>query len=237
MTQDPALREPAQRALDYIAAAQSPQLGGWRYAPQVSSDTSVSGWMLMALKSGDLAGLSVSEKTYQLVVRWLDRAQGDQPHLYRYNPDAPDTPTQRHGRVPSATMTAVGLLMRLYTGWNRNHPAMQAGGQYLLENLPGMSDLGDPVASRRRDTYYWYYATQVMFHLGGEHWRVWNGRLHPMLVNSQVTSGPYAGSWEPFRPVPDRWAAHAGRLYVTTMNLLSLEVAYRHLPLYDSTAR
>lgn len=237
MTQDPALREPCQKALDYIVASQSRELGGWRYTPQVSSDTSVSGWMLMALKSGELAGLSVPKETYQLVVRWLDRAQGDQPHLYRYNPDAPDTPAQRHGRIPSPTMTSVGLLMRLYTGWRRDHPAMQAGGAYLRENLPGMSDLADPVVSRRRDTYYWYYATQVMFHLGGDYWRVWNGQLHPLLVRSQILTGPDAGSWDPLRPVPDRWAAHAGRLYVTTMNLLSLEVPYRHLPLYESTAR
>ncbi len=238
MTQDPLLRQPAQRALDYIVAAQSPELGGWRYTPQVSSDTSVSGWMLMALKSGELAGLSVPKSTYQRVIYWLDRAQAPkEPYLYRYNPYAPDTPAQRHGRVPSPTMTSVGLLMRLYTGWRRDHPALQAGGDYLRDNLPGMSDLSDPVASRRRDTYYWYYATQVMFHLGGEYWRTWNGKLHPLLLSTQVQEGPYAGSWDPFRPVPDRWAAHAGRIYVTTMNLLSLEVTYRHLPLYELTSQ
>ncbi|GIW90813.1 MAG: hypothetical protein KatS3mg109_1245 [Pirellulaceae bacterium] len=238
MTRDPALMAPTQKALDYIVAAQSPELGGWRYTPQINSDTSVSGWMLMALKSGELAGLTVPRTTYDRVVRWLDRAQApDEPHLYRYNPDAPDTPAQRHGRVPSPTMTSVGLLMRLYTGWRRDHPAMQAGGDYLRENLPGMSDLSDPVASRRRDTYYWYYATQVMFHLGGQYWQEWNDRLRPLLLSTQVQQGPYAGSWDPFRPVPDRWAAHAGRLYVTTMNLLSLEVTYRYLPLYESTAK
>jgi hypothetical protein len=30
---------------------------------------------------------------------------------------------------------------------------------------------------------------------------------------------------------------HAGRLYVTTMNLLSLEVQYRKLPLYEDVAK
>jgi hypothetical protein len=33
------------------------------------------------------------------------------------------------------------------------------------------------------------------------------------------------------------WAKYGGRLYVTTLNLLSLEVNYRHLPLYDATAK
>jgi hypothetical protein len=35
--------------------------------------------------------------------------------------------------------------------------------------------------------------------------------------------------------VPDRGGPTAGRLYVTTMNLLSLEVRYRYLPIYDSS--
>ena len=73
-----------------------------------------------------------------------------------------------------------------------------------------------------------------MYHMGGEHWKRWNDRLHPLLINAQEPEGDLVGSWDPRRPVPDRWGPHAGRLYVTTMNLLSLEVHYRHLPLYDN---
>ncbi len=239
MTQDEALKEPAQRAIEYIVATQNDELGGWRYAPNFSSDTSVSGWMMMAMKSGELAGLQVPAEAYQGVVNWLDRAQASasEPHLYRYNPDAPDTPEQGHGRTHSPTMTAVGLLMRLYTGWNRDHAAMKRGADYFRANLPAQGEPTDPILSRRRDTYYWYYATQVMFHVGGDHWREWNARLHPMLERTQVTDGPLAGSWDPFLPVADRWAGQAGRLYVTTLNLLSLEVQYRHLPLYESEQR
>jgi hypothetical protein len=46
-----------------------------------------------------------------------------------------------------------------------------------------------------------------------------------------------AGSWDPTAPIPDRWGPHAGRLYVTTLNLLSLEVQYRKLPLYDEAIK
>jgi hypothetical protein len=235
MTQDPALRQPAQRAIDFIVASQDPQWGGWRYAPLVGTDTSVTGWMMMALKSGELAGLSVPQASYARIVRWLDLAQQspEQPHLYRYNPLAPDTPQQRHGRVASRTMTAVGLLMRLYTGWRRDNPHLARGAAYLAQNLPAVGTLRDP----QRDTYYWYYATQVMAHMGGDYWRVWNARLHPLLIDNQVREGPLAGSWDPREPVPDRWGPHAGRLYVTTLNLLSLEVQYRKLPLYEDTIR
>ena len=235
MTQDEWLREPAQKALDFIAASQNKRLGGWRYFPGVESDTSVSGWMIMALKSGELSQLNVSRETYDNTVKWLNRSQAsnDQRHLYRYNPLAPDTPAQRHGRQPTHVMTSVGLLMRMYLGWRRDNEWMQRGGEYLANNTPQMGTYG----TARRDTYYWYYATQVMFHLGGDYWKRWNEQLHPLLVEEQIQTGPLAGSWNPYAPVPDRWATNAGRLYVTTLNLLSLEVYYRHLPIYVETAR
>jgi hypothetical protein len=235
MTQDEWLKEPAQKALDFIVSSQNPDRGGWRYTPTVSSDTSVTGWMMMALRSGELAGLTVPESCFDKINVWLHESQANsaQPHLYRYNPFAPETESQRHGRIPSKSMTSVGLLMRLYSGWDRTRPEMIAGATYLLAHQPAIGSMDNP----QRDTYYWYYATQVMFHMGGDYWRAWNSRLHPLLVESQVKSGPMAGSWNPVYPVADRWAIHAGRLYVTTLNLLSLEVYYRHLPIYVDTAK
>jgi len=236
MTQDPWLKPAAQKAIDYIVNTQNAERGGWRYTPGVSSDTSVTGWMLMALKSGELANLTVPAETYRRMRQWLDRAQVSPsvPYLYCYNPYAPDTPTQRQGRLPTKTMTSVGLLMRLYLGWKPDNPNMIHGAEFLLESPPAIGTATNP----QRDTYYWYYATQVLFHMGGRYWTIWwNQHLHPLLVDSQTRDGELAGSWEPLTPVPDRWAQHAGRLYVTTMNLLSLEVYYRHLPLYKNTGR
>jgi len=234
MTQDPKLEKPAQDCLRYIIETQNRRRGGWRYTPQVSSDTSVTGWMMMALKSGQLAGLDVPEKTYRGIGRWLDQAQvsRDQKDRYRYNPFAPDTPSQRHGRTPTPTMTAVGMLMRMYMGWHREHPSMQSAANYLMKHPPQMGSRRSP----QRDGYYWYYATMVMFHMGGDHWKEWNRYLKPVLLKSQVTEGESAGSWDPILPVPDRWSPHAGRIYVTTMNLLNLEVYYRHLPIYGESS-
>jgi hypothetical protein len=235
MTQDPELREPAQKALDFIIAAQHPERGGWRYSPGVGADTSVSGWMVVAMKTGELSGLEVPSEAWAKVGRWLDDAQKSsvEPHLYRYNPHAPDTDEQRHGRNTSKTMTSVGLLMRLYTGWQRDNASMIRGADYLLENPPALGTVREP----QRDTYYWYYATLAMSHMGGERWQAWHDKLHPLIVNSQIRQGTYSGSWDPKGPIPDRWGHHAGRLYVTTLNLLSLEVQYRKLRLYEETVK
>jgi len=124
-------------------------------------------------------------------------------------------------------MTSVGLLMRVYGGWKKQDPRLIAGAQYMLDN-----QMPSDATPQLRDTYYWYYATQVMKHVGGEQWDAWNEKLRPLLTRSQETSGDLAGSWHPYKPVPDRWGSFGGRIYVTTMNLLSLEVRHRMLPIY-----
>ena len=117
-----------------------------------------------------------STLTYEAIDHWLRLAQSpDRPDRYRYNPYAPDTPTQRHGKTPTPTMTAVGMLMRMYSGWRRDDRRMQTAADYLLEYPPQM---GAP-RSPQRDCYYWYYATQVMFHMGGDYWERWNRSLNP----------------------------------------------------------
>ncbi len=237
MTQDADIKQATQKALDYIADTQDPDKGGWRYFAQRrkrSSDTSVTGWMMMALQSGRLAGLQTNTSTLEGIEAWLRVAEEPAAaSQFRYNPYAVDSDgvSRRHGRQASVTMTSVGLLMRVYSGWGPEDERLKRGAAVLLQQLPGDAD------SRQRDTYYWYYATQVMKHVGGSYWERWNASLHPLLIDSQQDSGALRGSWHPYHPVPDRWGPQGGRLYVTTMNLLSLEVRYRLLPLYEKTIR
>jgi len=76
-----------------------------------------------------------------------------------------------------------------------------------------------------------------MFHMKGDYWKQWNGTLYPILTNSQLKTGALIGSWNPGGAVADRWGPQGGRIYVTTLNLLSLEVYYRHLPIYEETGK
>ena len=213
LTKDKSLADPAQRALDFIADAQHQQ-GGWRYVPHQPGDTSVVGWQVMALRSGQLAYLRVADRVLAGAGRFLDHAQVyPAPALYTYTPGGPAT----------RTMTAEGLLCRQYLGWPHNSPGLVKGVDYLLENLP------------RRDSpdiYYWYYGTQVLHHFGGEPWELWNSHMRDTLVEMQSGSGHEAGSWDPVGPFADS----GGRLYMTSLALLTLEVYYRHMPLYQKQA-
>lgn len=214
MTKDRALKVPAQKAINFITASQHPTFGGWRYEAQFESDTSVSGWQLMALKSGEMAGLEIPKSAYAGVATWLDSVEDDEsPGRFRYHPTKDIT----------NSMTAEGLLMRQYLGAGREDSDLQAGASFLQSRLPRQD---------ARDVYYWYYATQVMFHLQGEHWDAWNAVLRDNLVESQDKAGTARGSWNPALPTKDTWGQSGGRHYVTCLNVLMLEVYYRHLPLY-----
>ena len=80
------------------------------------------------------------------------------------------------------------------------------------------------------DYYYWYYATQALHHVGGPRWTKWNEALQEVLVEKQIKQGKHAGSWD----VEGRLAEKGGRLYVTALATCTLEVYYRHLPLFES---
>ncbi len=210
MTRDPRLREPAQKALDFITRAQHAPSGGWRYAPNTPGDTSVLGWQVMALKSGEIAGLSVPPKTWEGARRWLASVQANPPAggLFGYL-----------GPAPTPAMTAQGLLCLQLMGARRDDPRLVAGANYLLQHLP----------RKGADTsYYWYHAIQVTYAMGGKHWRAWNEPLRDMLVATQLTQGPLAGTWDPL----DARERTGGRICATALRLLMLEVYYRRLPLY-----
>ncbi len=214
MTGDEQLRIPAQKAVDFIVSAQYAD-GGWRYYPRKGArsprgDTSVLGWQLMALQSALAADLSVPEATLENASHFLDQVQRADGALYCY------LPREDH----SAPMTAEGLLCRIYLGWKQNHPALQAGVSWMLENEPPDAD--------HPNIYYWYYATQTMHHFGGQPWQEWNLQMRDVLVSTQETRGHAAGSWAPDGPL----TSQGGRLYMTALAVCCLEVYYRHLPLF-----
>jgi hypothetical protein len=212
---DEQLRPAAQKAVDFIVEAQHNR-GGWRYQPGEPGDTSVVGWQLMALRSARMAQLDVPEEVFELAGAFLDSAQCDPiGGAYSYQP----------GGQPTATMTAEALLCRQYLGWPKDHAGLRAGSRILVRDwLPN---------DRQPNIYYWYYATQVMHHLGGRRWKAWNHAIRDTLVGMQETEGHLAGSWSPVGgAVGNHDTQVGGRIYMTSLAVCTLEVYYRHLPIY-----
>ena len=214
------LQKSAQAALDFIVAEQHGD-GGWRYQPKQAGDTSVVGWMLMALKSGYMSKLRVNKGTVIGASKFLDSVQdGDYGHIYHYLPEK-----NRPADATHAT-TAIGLLCRMYLGWDKNHPGI-AEGVNLMGNKWG------PEIAGGTNMYYNYYATQVVFHYGGDTWKEWNKKMRDHLVNTQVKDEKdhAFGSWY-FNG--DHGSKSGGRLYITALSAMTLEVYYRYMPIYKS---
>ncbi len=210
MTRDPDLKNAAQGGLDYIGYAQDPNSGGWRYNPGEPGDTTVTGWMLMALKSGQMGRLNVQSQAIFGAQRFLNSVQNQDGSQYGYQ-----------SRQSRHTTTAVGLLCRMYTGWRRDNPGLVQGVAHLNAWGPSQDSL-----------YYDYYATQVLFHWAGPEWDTWNRKMREHLISSQERVGHPSGSWY----FESQQSAAGGRLYNTAMATMILEVYYRFMPLYGAEA-
>jgi len=214
MTQDSRVGISAQMALDFIQSGQNKQ-GSWRYSHgSDDSDTSVFGWQVMALKSGQMAGLKVNPNSIEGCRKYLTLCStGKYKSEFGYTP----------GGGPTYTMTSVGLLTSQYLGANRSDPVIVGGVEYLSKHKPTL---------QTRNSYYWYYATQVMHNVPGPEWDEWNRSMRRILIQTQEKTGCAAGSWDPEKPSDDPWGRQGGRLMVTSLSCLTLEVYYRYLPLY-----
>lgn len=206
------LIEPCQKAIKYAEWAQS-RLKGWRYQPREDADVSVTGWFVMALETAKLVGFKVNDEKLDSVNSYLDSVGHRDNSAYAY-----DDINQ-----PDLTMTAEGLLCRIWLGWTKTHPALLKGVEELVTHIPSERD---PMQS----VYYWYYATQVLHHFGGEPWDTWNARMKRALPAMQIKDGEEKGSWAPSRDV---YGIAGGRLYTTALSIYCLEVYYRHLAIYD----
>src|SRR5207249_1155346 len=145
----------------------------------------ITGWFVMGLQSGRMAGLKVPNQAFNSVSYYLDRAANKSGNGYGYQP----------GVVATPSMTAEALLCRQYLGWKRNDARLQSGAKYLLTHLPEWK-------SADRDVYYMYYATQVCHHMGGDFWQKWNVVMREQLPSNQIKEGKESGSWD---PSGDKW--------------------------------
>lgn len=226
------LREPAQKAVDFLVAAQNPG-SGWRYLYQEGeADTSVTGWAVMVLKSADLSGLDFDHAVYDGARAWLERSShkvsgvtgaARWENSYLEEPGDTVIPGVNDSFGQHPTMTAVAVMCRLFMDKKRADPKVVGGARVLMDDLPSMA------APAAVDFYYWYCASLALFQQDapdGAMWRKWNAAMMETLVKSQNTAPDQDrdGSWEPV----DRWSCSGGRVYATAINALTLEVYYRY---------
>ncbi|MEM6331544.1 MAG: hypothetical protein AAF790_15035, partial [Planctomycetota bacterium] len=216
-TQDGRLAAGVRRAVDHLVDRQDRAGGGWRYKPGAEGDMSQMGWVIMALRSAELAGVDAPPTVWSSIERFVRATRrGQAGGLACY---------QRTGPV-SRTMTAESLYCRQILGWRvAGTAAADEAVSSLVSAVPG---------SGRANLYFWYYAGLALHHNRGANrtarhaWTHWNAAMTRTLTASQTAAGPDAGSWSP----DTVWGGYGGRVYSTALATMCLEVYYR----YDASA-
>ena len=217
--QDAAILEACRKAVALILRAQlvpkaEQARGGWRYTPEDSSaDLSVTVWQVMALRAARNAGLEVSGEAIESAVAYIKRLYLGEP-AKAGGPPMGGFGYQNKGRDVSTT--AEGLL------------ALQVCGQYEAEETLGAAErlLKEGVRPDERWFYYaTYYYAQGMYQRGGTHADVARQKVMDLLLPLQGRDG----SWE--QGGGD--GRETGKVYATSMAILSLAVKNHYLPIYQ----
>ncbi|MHB8900701.1 MAG: carboxypeptidase regulatory-like domain-containing protein, partial [Thermoguttaceae bacterium] len=211
---DPRYLEALREAMAFLERMQHDD-GGWRYRPdrQQPSDTSVTGWQVLAIKTAQEAGMPVGDRCLARIGPFFDAHADESTGQTRY----------QGGSTSSEATTGVGMLARQFLLDQADSPMVDKAAAFLA----GLAErTWDTDARRRqhRDYYLWYNCTLAMFHAGGDPWRRWNPIVRDALIDLQCSDGCRRGSWDP----DDRWGSKGGRVYSTALAALCLEVYYRY---------
>ena len=186
--------------------------GATRIQKQERSDTSVSGWAMLALKSAKEAEIPVSQETL------------DQTRYFFKSCETSDgrTSYQSGEAANSDALTAVGMLTHLLLLKDKDAPLLNTSGSHLA----GLAKTyRDRIQQGNPEFYTLYNATLAMYQAGGDNWNKWNDAVRDAVVARQIQgTGCNRGSWDPQGTFGgDR----GGRIYSTALATLMLEVYYR----------
>ena len=188
----------------------SPHYGGWRYNPDsTDSDISITGWQILALKAGLMAGFTIPERSLQKAADFLRACYDKDEKAFTYKVGSGETGGVRAG------IGALGLQLCRYA----DDPLIPPTLRYMQDN-PSVWEFEDPGAGY--PFYYWYYATRAMLNSGGENWQIWKTWMCRLLVDHQNEDGSWEGAQEETNMT----------IYSTAFGALMLELCCGHLPIY-----
>jgi len=148
--------------------------GGWRYHPGSSdSDTSCSGWALMALRSAKLNGAAVPDESIDAAVGYLARHQDDKEGAFGYMGYGD------HAR----SLTGMGLLCLELCG-KHGTPETVKAADYVMKTFRDLP--GDQF-----EFYGNYYNAQGTFQIGGRYWSEYANWMYETYLKKQSEDGSW----------------------------------------------
>lgn len=173
------IAESLPRALGLILRAQAVKKsdknqGGWRYHPgSRDSDTSCSGWALMALRSAKLNGAAVPDQAIDDAVAYLYRHFDVKGGHFGY------TDQQNHKQ----SLTGMGLLCLELCG-QHGKPENVKAADFVIQNFPKLPN-------DQFEFYGNYYNAQAMFQMGGKYWATYADWMYATYLERQKEDGSW----------------------------------------------
>lgn len=217
---DKTTRDAAVKALELSIKSQNTS-GGWDYNPNSNrSDTSVTGWFIMQLKSAKVSGLHVESEVFEKATDYIQRAT-TKPNSVA---DKCSTSYSSNGEVKrgggSQSMTAVGMTCLQFLGLGKGD-----------EQVIGLanSSITSKINPNSIDFYKVYYQALGFFQTGvkDKYWKEFVDPFRVSMTSAQVKDGTVQelkGSWNPDK----HHCAVGGRVLSTALGCLSMEVFYRY---------
>lgn len=239
LTTDRVLEPILDFAVKFIVEAQNPGLG-WRYGVRTTyNDSSVTGWMLLALHTATAAGIQVdTTKVHQGAFKWFDEVTAKVGERWR---TGYDTPGGNNARLRSAsdfdnnpTMDGIHGAVRLVLG------KTEGADDKLADFAKSIGEHPAKWEQAKLDYYYWFWAGMFLQQRSGKvldpwwqataevltkHQRGWH-ELDTKAERTTPAKLDEHGSWD----AVDAWSPAGGRVYATAMGVLTLSLPWRFAP-------
>lgn len=188
-----------------VTSQKQNSLGAWRYSPSGSdADTSVAGAVLVGLLAARNAGIEVPDEVIDKAIAYFVSMTADSGQV-AYSGGL-------GGFNESMARISIGTLVYAVAR-RKDLPQYKKTLKYLTDRLTGGSSGHGGVE------YQHYYQAQALFQGDFEAWQKWNKNLIRELKARQADDGSFQGSY--------------GQSVSTSLNLLSLAVNFRFLPIYE----
>ncbi len=239
------LKKPVEDACALCMLTQN-RNGGWGRTPgDRRSSTSVTSWMMLALKTAKICkdlelfktpSCKEIDDAFKGGLEWYDRVTENETGLVRdrtfYFWEKPDIKEPKRDSfyvdgVP--VFTAMSMLCRLFAGERRSTETIKKGVTQVMQ-FPPDQVYNEDGPHKPINFVYLYFGTFAAFQFGGEVWKKWHQGVNEILISHQRKAkasepgGCVDGSWDP----DGFWSRKGGRVAATALSLLSLEVYYRY---------
>ena len=195
--------------------------GGWRYLckphPE-DSDLSVTGWMVMFLRSARNAGFDVPTESVDKAVAYMESCFQKQTGTFCY--------VSRYPKSVTRAMVGAGVLAMAHAGKHKSEMAKKASDYILKCDFTKFNHEPQCQVTWLNDRYNYgvFLCTQAMYQQGGEYWQ----QFYPPVVEAIVGAQDADGSWP-----PEPRDKEFGNCYTTALCVLSLSVSDQLLPIFQ----